>query len=122
MYINEKNLAKLEKEIEKAEGRATARTITAEDMISACKKVERKLDIHKVDLIGVEVSVDLNAETLPHAYKWRAESTQFGAVYKKGGWELISVQRDYLRPNGHEFHVRLTEQAEKAVLKRNSCF
>lgn len=122
MYIKESNIEKIKKEIDKAEGRASARTILAEDMIKACNYVEKKLGINKVDLVGVEINVDLNAQNFPRAYKYTPESTHFSAIYKKSGWYLMSVYRGWTRTRGNTYWVTLTEKAQAAVIKRNSFF
>lgn len=96
IIVNEKNIEKLEKEIAKAEGRATARTITASDIKDSIKSVEKKLStILKVsDWKGLKFDIDVNAQPFPSAYKYQPESTQFRIERFTSGWGVIAISRD----------------------------
>lgn len=108
--------------IEAAEGRATVRTITAEDIALYLIEVEKTLALKKAYMNGVTVSVDLNAQAFPAAYKYIPESTQFKAEYKNGSWRLMEVWRGRCRTSGkHACHVELPEAAKKEIIYSMQC-
>lgn len=89
------NLKKLEALIKEAEGRATARTITVDDVVDALAEAEEHLDrlSTKKDMIGTTVRVDVNAQRFPRAYNYTPESTHFEAEVTKSGWRVTKVYR-----------------------------
>ena len=118
IIINETNKAKIETSIMEAEGKATMRTITYDDITKATQKIEKKLGIPKKCLEGVRYDVDIHAQNFPKAYKYRAESTQFIVEFSKGKWRLISVERYYTRTAGHDFKcVTMPEETKKAIIE-----
>jgi hypothetical protein len=116
IIIKEANLDKLTAAIKAAEGRATARTITAKDIISAAEKVTRHLSIPKKTMIGVTADVDINAQDFPSAYKYTPESTQFSMVYCASGWAMDGICRGITRRANRAVDIQLTEAAKEAVL------
>ena len=107
--------------IKSAEGRATARTITAEKMLYALIQVEKKLDITKKAMDGIKVTIDINSQSFPNAYKYTPESTHFSAEYKNGSWRLTDIYRAECK---NSFHIRIehTEESKKAIIDRLSNF
>lgn len=64
MLIKESNKERINQFIAESEGRARERKITYRDLEEAVKTVERKLNIPKKYMEGIEVDVDINAQTL----------------------------------------------------------
>ena len=122
MLIKETNRAKIEQIIKDAEGRATARTIDYYDIAMAIWNLERKLDIPKVKMEGIETYVDVNAQDFPNAYKYTPTSTHFHAVRKKAGWDLVKVYRDPCQRPGRKYEVHLSDTAKEAILERHTMF
>lgn len=89
------NLKKLDQIIKEAEGRATARTITVDDIVNALEEAEEYLLrlSTKKDSVGTIVFVDVNAQRFPRAYHYTPESTQFTAEVTKSGWKVTKVSR-----------------------------
>ena len=118
MIIKESNKAKIDEMIKKAEGRATMRTITYKDIVDAIAKIEKKLDIPKCKMVGIRASVDIHAQNYPRAYKYTAESTHFAMVRKSSGWDFLGADRCDNRREGHQFLLKLTDEAKQAILDR----
>lgn len=89
------NAAQLASMIEAAEGRATARTITPENIAEALEQVaERVLLLStRKDATGTKVEADPNAQQFPSAYRYMPESTHFTAELKAAGWKVTRVFR-----------------------------
>jgi hypothetical protein len=102
--------------------RATARTIIPADMVNALDTVEKRLGISKKALEGCRVYIDVNAQTFPRSYKYTAESTQFGAVYMRGGWRVTGVSRGKCNSPSRRYEVRLTDAAKAAIIDRCTVF
>lgn len=104
--------------IREAEGRATARTITARDIVSRLKEIEKGLNIHKKNMNGISVHVDENAQDFPRAYKYTPESTHFYATFKGGSWIITGIERARCRSASQKITITLTEEAKAAIIDR----
>lgn len=113
---------KLESTIREAEGRATARTITPENIIDALLHIEKKLDVSRAALEGTTATVDYNAQIFPAAYKYTPESTIFAAVYRRGSWRVTDICRAATRRPGGAILVQMSESCKKAVMENHSRF
>ena len=89
--------------IDAAEGRSTERTITAYDVIESLRSVENSLNIPKKHLEGVSVTIDVNAQRFPKAYRYTPESTIFSATWRKGSWRVTDIYRGECRSPDHTF-------------------
>lgn len=89
MRINVKNEEKLTAAIKAAEGRATARTISA----AGIRHVLEMIRVPKSKLHGTRVYYD-GAEKFSSAYKYTPESTHFEAENVNGKWYVTAVYRD----------------------------
>jgi hypothetical protein len=118
IIVKEANADRINAAIKEAEGRATARTITAKDVISAAEKITRRLDISKTALKGVSAHVDAWAQDFPRAYKYTPESTQFDLIHTGSGWALVNVDRDRTHGARDAAQIRLTDAARAAVLDK----
>lgn len=107
--------------IKEAEGRATARTITAADIIDTLNDIEHELRISKKAMNGIHIRADINAQKFPGSYKYIPESTHFQATYKNGSWRITSITREVCRQGMH-IEVTHTEESRKAILDRMSKF
>ena len=84
--------AELREIIACAEGRATVRRLSVDDIMTAIDDVPGC--VKKKHLPGCEVHCDPHAQTFPRAYKHTPDSTHFSAVYRASGWYLTRVCRD----------------------------
>jgi len=105
-------------ELDEVQKRAKVRTINAVDIVKALAEVEDKLLITKRDREGIEVEIDLNAQTFPNAYKGRPESTVFTAKFTKGCWKLTKIERSFVRNPHRKYLVNHTEQSKAALISR----
>ena len=104
--------------IKEAEGRATARTISANDIVSRLKEIEKGLNIPKKNMNGVSVDVDENAQDFPRAYKYTPESTHFYATFKGGAWIITGIERARCKRDSQKITITLTEEAKAAIIDR----
>lgn len=114
--ITEKNSDRINEAIRKEEGRATARTVTAKDILKAVEDLEHKLGIRKKDMTNITAVIDVNAQDFPRAYKYTPYSTIVVIVRKKSGWNLVNVERDWTRSPKQKYTVKLTPEAERAII------
>ena len=89
------NADKLASMIEAAEGRATARTITPDDIAEALEQITERILLlsTRKDATGTTIEADPNAQQFPNAYKYIPESTHFTAELKTAGWKVTNVFR-----------------------------
>lgn len=121
--INEYNtvVESLKNAIKEAEGRASARTITAEEILSTLIRIEDDLHISKKAMDGIRMIADINSQSFPRAYKYTPESTHFSAEYKNGSWRLTDIYRAECK-NSFHIHIDHTEESKKAIIERLSNF
>jgi len=110
------NEEKLTNAITEAEGKATARTVTAKDIV----RVLSRITVPKVHLDGTTVHYD-GAEHFPNAYKYRPESTHWEAKNVKGKWYVTDVYRATC-PNRSKSNVKIvySDDAKKYILEEAS--
>mgnify|MGYP006952759053 CR=1 FL=1 len=84
--------AELREIIHAAEGRASVRLLSVDDIMDAIDSVPRC--VLKKHLPGCEIHCDPNAQSFPHAYGYRPDSTHFSVVRRPAGWYLVRVIRD----------------------------
>ncbi len=90
---------KLNAAIIEAEGRATARTMNAEDVDGILTRIVARYlnDMPKKALAGTTATIHASTEKLPSAYKYSADSTHAEFMHDGKGWFLVSVWRGTLR-------------------------
>lgn len=117
IIIDQKHIDKISQEIKQAEGRATARTITAQDIIDECDRILQRyygLGASLESLEGTEIHININAQDFPNAYKYTPESTWFDAVYRGKKWRLTDVTRRTC--TNYRGSVDLRETARDAIM------
>lgn len=116
MKINIDNTVKLNEAIKTAEGKATARTIKATQIVSTLQEIEK--GIPKKKMSGTRVHYT-GAEHFPNAYKYRPESTHWIAENINGKWYVIDIYRDTC-PNRSSWNteVNYSEAAKQAILEK----
>lgn len=107
---------KLSDAIKAAEGRAKERTADAVGILSAIGEIEKRLNITKKSLDGVKITVDINAQDFPRAYKYTPNSTIFEAVFRGGKWRITDIYRSRTHAAGRGTVVQLTEAAKAAII------
>ena len=107
---------KLEKAIKEAEGRATARTLTAEQVCERLYQIDLQFGITKKALEGTEITVNAHAQDFPRAYRYTPESTFFRAVFKRGQWEIYDIYRDTCR--NQKVYAKLPDTAKAEIIAK----
>lgn len=99
--------------ISTAEGKSSARTLSAMSAIQMLSLAQKHLDSisTKKDAIGTKISVDYHQQKFAGAYKYTPESTQFDAVLKSSGWFIVKIYRAkcHDRQSGNGIRFKLTE-------------
>lgn len=118
IIINDCNKSKIEKALDEVQKRCTARTIDYFDIVHELKAVNSQLCFvcTKKGLENTSVLIDVNGQNFPSAYKFSAESTQFGAIYLKRKWRLVYIGRDYCKAYSQRWHIYLSETAKQNIL------
>ncbi len=117
MRINIKNKEKLAKAIKEAEGKATARTITADRIIYILHEIDE--GIAKAKLHGTKVHYD-GAEHFSSSYKYRPESTHWIAENCHGRWYVTHIYRDICPNRTKNTNVSYSEEAKQAIIDNAS--
>lgn len=120
LKIAPENKVQINDIINEIEGKAQVRCIDYDDIEKAVNKVDEKLSlISKTARIGVEVDVDIYAQTFPNSYMKAGTpmSTQFHAVRKKDGWVLTDVVRAYCHCSNYRIRTTLPDGTKEAILK-----
>lgn len=120
IIVKDSNKDKLDAAIRSAEGRATARTITADIIIRTAERITRYLSIPKKHMIGIVADVDYNAQDFPRAYKYTPESTRFLMEYTASGWAVYAIDRNTTRRASQAVIFTFTEEAKAEILSRIS--
>lgn len=116
IIINDANKEKIDAAIKTAEGRASARTITADCILRSVQKITSRLSIPKKAMVGITATIDINAQDFPNAYKYTPESTIITVEYTRSGWTLTDIYRDRTRRASRAVVMFLPEQAKEAIL------
>lgn len=117
MKINIDNTEKLNIAIKEAEGRATARTITAEQIQYILHEVSE--GITKPRLHGTKVVYD-GAQHFPSAYRHRPDSTHWAAENIKGKWYVTQIWRGTCPNRLKNTRIDYSEEAKEAILANAS--
>lgn len=121
MLVKDSNKDKINEMIKKAEGRATERTITFDNIVSMIEKIESRLGISKTAMEGIVAYVDYNSQNFPNSYRWTANSTHFRIIRKKSGWDVTDIWRGTCR-GLKRIRLDLTETAKAAIIEANEAF
>ena len=111
------NTEKLKAAIKEAEGRATARTVKADDIEYIIGKVSK--GIAKAKLSGTKVYYS-GAEHFPNAYKYRPESTHWTAENINGRWYVIDIFRGICPNRINNTMVEYSDAAKAAIIDKAS--
>lgn len=106
----------VEQMIETAEGRARERKITFDGITDILGEIEAYIlqFSTKTDAYGTNVTVDINSQRFPRAYKYTPESTHFKAEFKKNGWKITDVYR--AKCGTHLYELELTDATKAHMI------
>lgn len=118
MKINLNNKDAVNKEIAKAEGRATVRTVRHCDIVALLPEIEKRASIlTKSEQVGLRVLIDANAQNFPNAYKYIPESTLVTIERFPSGWFVVGIERGICQRAGHEVRfLNGTDRIDPATL------
>lgn len=122
MKISINDTEKLTAAIKEAERRATARTITADNIRDVLDSVDKRLRIMstKTDAIGTKVYCDYHAQSFPSAYRFTPESTHFVAELTKTGWKVVSIDRGICRSPSSKCRIEFTAKTMARMAEKLS--
>ena len=122
IIINEHNKDRIEKALDEVQGRCSTRLITYEDILAELKAVDEQFSkvCTKKAFENTEVLIDVNGQNFPNSYKFSAKSTQFRAVYSKGKWRLVYLERDWCRTYSQRWYITLSDTAKECILHEYS--
>ena len=97
IVIKPGNAGRLQAALSTVEGRATARLVSAEDLIRLTEQLEEQLRRYSTLKAreGLIAKIAPHVERFPRAYKWWPEGTACQVEYSRGSWKLLSVCREY---------------------------
>lgn len=104
--------------ITEAEGKTTARTVCASDIISVCRKIENNVPT-KTALEGTKAYYD-GGEKFPNAYKYTPQSTHFCVEFKNRKWWLTDIGRDICPNRTYSGRVIYSDAAIDAIIEKMS--
>ncbi len=107
--------------IKTAEGKATARTLSADGIVSCLIFIEDELSIPKKAMDGISIQADIFSQKFPSSYKYIPESTHFSAVYHAGVWYITAIWRGICR-NSEHIIVTHTDASKAAIIERLTKF
>ena len=117
--IKEKNRKKLETALEEGQSQARERRVSIEDIFRACEEIEKKIGrfLSKKNMEGVTVTVDVNAQSFPSAYRYTPMATILEIRKKPTGWALVDVYRGVCTRNKFKpcFEARHITEMEKTI-------
>lgn len=87
----DESTAALTAAIKEAEGRSTARTVTAKEILSTLEEVEDKIGVKRA-MNGTTVNWD-GGQKFPSAYRAIPYSTHWTAEYRNGHWNILTIAR-----------------------------
>ena len=104
-FFQKKELAKLVAALADANGRATARTLSADECAEYIAKFEERTGISKKAMTGTVVIVHGSMGQLPQAYRYRADSTKALFQYDGSAWRFLDAKRSILRQRSSWIHI-----------------
>lgn len=118
--MGKRDFANLESALAGENGRATARTLTAEECIDYLETYMNYVGISKKALTDTVVTVHGSMEKLPNAYKYPAASTKATFVFDGKTWHLYRAERSRLVQRSGCLHVvaELSGTAKAAIVAR----
>lgn len=120
--INEKNIQKLEEALTQANGKCKERLVHAEDVYKAVDRILEKFNIPKSRMEGIQIRVDLNAQSKPHAYKYAMYSTFFTIEFSKADAYLVNCERDYTEERFPFRVINFPDSAKEAICEKYNKF
>lgn len=119
-FFQKKELTKLVAALAEANGRATARTLSADECADYLAVFESLTDISKRAMTGTTVVVHGSMERLPKAYKYRADSTKAAFRYDGKTWRFLEAERSVLKQGSPLTHVvaSFSDSAKEAIVAK----
>lgn len=104
-FFTKSDLKALNEKLDTANGRATARTLSADKCAEYLEEFERKAFISKKAMTGTTVTVHASMEKLPLSYKYSADSTKAVFEYDGKHWRFKNAERSRLVQRAGFWHV-----------------
>jgi hypothetical protein len=119
--IIEKNLATIEAELEKINGKARSQTITSynEVQVAASRAEKRLAVLPKAERIGAKLSYRPSGPSAS-SYRYDAVSTIIKMERTSGGWFLTEVIKSQVSPKQSDFFEVTITEAQADEIKRRA--
>jgi hypothetical protein len=119
--IIEKNLATIEAELEKINGKAHSQTITSYNEVQVvASRAEKSLDaLPKADRVGAKLTYRPSGPSA-NSYKYTATSTLIRLERTSSGWFLTEVIKSQVNPKQSEFFEVTITEAQADEIKRRA--
>ena len=120
--ISAENAEKINAAISEIEGKATARTLDADDIIKIAERsteqVAARTFLPKTRQVGAVVTYRMGIN-LPSSYKYAPEYTEVILERRKSGWFLVSARRARgAAKQAETFEISLSPQAAAEAKRR----
>lgn len=125
IVVKESNRDAINEMLNAVQKRCTVRCTDYDDIVYAIGRIERKLDIPKSAMIGIEARVDPHAETFCNAYKakcFNPQSTHFTIKRTASGWTLTEAIRNHCMGSTEGYYLHLPEKAKEAIIRTRENF
>lgn len=117
-FVRDKSLLTLTEAVNDAQTRCAARKVSAQMIVESLCDLERYLGISKSAMDGISVTLDLNAQSFPNAYKGIPESTIVSARYKSGAWRITDISRSQTHSPASAIRIEHTDASRAALIER----
>lgn len=107
---------RLNAELSAVQHACSARTISVDDIVSACGELEEMLSVPKNALKDVCVHIDINAQDFPSAYKYDPLSTHVYLEHNGKCWCVYNLTRE--RCTRKYIFIAHTATSKEAIIKR----
>lgn len=117
------NIHKIEEALEAVQGRCSARTITAQQIVDAAELIVSHyaaLAGSKKAINGCRFSYDRNNQDFPNAYRYTPESTIVRFEFSSGTMKITGIDRDQTFRASASVHAVLTDAAKSAIVENAS--
>lgn len=116
IIVNGKHQARLEAELKEAQGRASTRTLSGEQIEGILDNATCRIGIPNKHLKGCRLRYT-GAEYVAKAYKYTPQSTHFDAEHNGRFWCITKIYRDACPRRVSNAEIWLTDEAKEAVLR-----
>lgn len=124
IVVKAENIHRIEEVLQAVQGRCSARTITAKQIVEAADAIishYAALAGSKKAINGCYFSYDCNNQDFPNAYRYVHESTIVRFKFSSGTMKIIKIYRVPTFRASASVHAVLTDAAKMAIAENAAC-